>query len=220
MDIPYEVWSLRRLLNEITETQHIAVINNRENSPYEPTEFMYMFSFFNTLYNFDWEHSIEQNELFFYEGKIYEIDQIAKMLKFCFNNNTIDAEFIDAFIDEVCTDCSPEDVYDIMYDFWFDSSPKGYFNHYKKTLVLNLRNLVKDVFLRKKFTFDNLMALMEVVYGVRCNIFHGTKTFEMMQEPDQRDRLLIYTRLLKAVCEMVLDTAYSLTYKDIPGGEY
>ncbi len=54
---------------------------------------------------------------------------------------------------------------------------------------------------------DDYLQLLELVYKVRCRIFHGSKPIEELRKPDQQRRCIVYTIALLALMDVFFDTA-------------
>ena len=93
------------------------------------------------------------------------------------------------------------------------------------------RNNVKDVDVEKfkeafnlvwesnQFQKRHLNDLHNLIYSVRCNVFHGNKRLVEMVDDEQQDRLLIYAAILLSTIRLFLDRMAKDLGLD-PGADY
>lgn len=161
---------------------------------FEPTKFVYAFFSFNMIYSIDWGTSLSLNRLTY------------------FNNMRAKTLFIDTI--KFITDFD-EDLFEIQLSK-LDPERKLYYVISKMTEDLNsnklsefTNNTIAQDFkiASKKFSdreplnSDDHFDLLQMVYTVRNNIFHGEKKAMQMVEAGQRERLLHYANIILATNE-------------------
>lgn len=222
LELHDELESLAKLLNSVSEAKHSLRVGKDKKDPFPPTSFMYMFATFNTLYNINWEETFEKGKFVYYvlgKNGPSQTDMINQMLSFCYNDARWDTDYINKFLGNLKG--GKENIVKTLKGFELDKpyygscvnlyetseqpENRGCFTEEKqKTKFIKA---VDDLLNNKNVTQDNLKTITTTIYGVRCNIFHGVKGFNLMKDDKQEERLVIYTNILYAICNMVLHYA-------------
>lgn len=197
------VGNLKKLHEDVAVLEHALIEGDDESKPYSPTFFLYVFFTFNTLYNIDWEASKEKGELV--EALGSEEHKIKSLIDFCFpKDNDSDDYFIQSFY-PVFTDIvtmrsrgNSAPIHAAMKKILVDNirvteAKAGNCRAMYKCLLCNVTG----------FTSKNMKSLATFIYDVRCNIVHGTKTFEELRNPLQTERITYYSFFLIALQHML-----------------
>ena len=158
-----------------------------------PTDFIYSFFAFNSLYNIDWDKSLRgRGEPRGYGYGATEKDKQGAYLDFCLSD--------DKFTD--------------MYKAYF----RGYVSR-RPNVMDSLRLVKQEKYMRPNlrndfvdacgqliddgnFNKEIVTVMVEFVYKVRNNIFHGAKNLSDMKNLYQQERLKIYASLVIALNQM------------------
>lgn len=172
---------------------------------FAPSDFLYSFVVFNTLYNIDWDKS--QNELIRYRDEdiqLCESEKQERFLGFCFSEDVFVEQFKEFFINYILQEGNgkKKEIMDTLENVRFDPKHKPSF----------LRDF--DSLLSGNFTEEIIKSITNSLYHVRCNIFHGTKTIRDLNRTEQRKRLAIYTSFFVALNQMLFSF---LDYKGSQG---
>lgn len=199
-------------IHKASATLKHAIWKNEEWQSFIPTYFIYSYFTFNTLYNIDWSESLKRG--FLWNGrKGYEEIKQSNYLYFCFE----DGEFVDLykhfFIDFVIKSNKGINIIDELSKIKVDEYWHG---SIKKQLDIDIFvRACKDVFEQKNFNRDNVIIIIDFIYKIRCNIFHGEKTIKELYDQEQMKRLLIYATILIAINQMVFSYIDYLLDDDI-----
>lgn len=216
--------NLNNLFNETCECVHsIKIRNVQQPSPFSPTQFMYMFFFFNTLYNIDWKKSIKSGNLTLCDEQS-ERKKIGKTIEFCFSDKSIyrnHDHFIDYLKGEIPNSVdtpksalySKNMILNKLERIKYDASKNG--SLYKKNdndrdYVAEYKESMRQLLNEDKFNEKNLKSIMNYIYDIRCNLFHGVKSFDEITKEEQQERLDIYTRTLMAMNDTIIKMAQKL----------
>lgn len=208
--IKYSLSNLQNLFRETCECIHSATINSREEKPYSPTYFMYMFCFFNTLYNVNWKESVESGFQTLYTDNEYDSSKIRSLVDFCFSDDEFWPRYVNRFVSTLLQKRNQDDIKEALKDIKRDKSPNGNFYADKKEEINSIKRFQKDVkelIYNRNFDKYRIQKTIDFIYKVRCNIFHGIKCLHELGEYAQRDRMEIYANILRAVNEMTLEYA-------------
>ena len=167
---------------------------------YNPTHFMYMYAFFNTLYAIDWEVSMENGEMISQPEKTSERTKISQMLSFCFTDPSFKKKYKSDFIRIITNVFSSEKINRIIDTIKPDATHSlGQIGENEKY------SFKRNVFalLNGEFSTSIVYKIMEFIFLIRNNIFHGTKTLYTMLEPKQQTKLLLYSYFIIAVNQML-----------------
>lgn len=218
-ELRYNLKSLEELLGNVKNAKHALMAGKHSRNPFSPTGFMYMYATFNTLYNINWSETFEREKIVYYDSeKITQTDMICQMLAFCCNDARWKPDYVETLIKDMTEGRDTNKIIETLKGFELDKpyygscesldekseqlEKRGFFKiQGQKTSFINA---VKNLLEHKNVTSDNLKKIATTIYGVRCNIFHGVKGFDLMKEPKQEERLKIYTNFLYAISKMVL----------------
>ena len=168
---------------------------------FEQTRFLYVFFSFNMMYNVDWEKSSKQLSLAYHpsgpDSGVSETWKINEMVKFCCGRGKTKTGFLRQVFEILATRHSSwDEIMDGMRGIEPDEriTPR-LINEFNDALYA----LGQDL-----FDYQNVHSILQLIYNVRCNIFHGLKTFELLAyDSQQKRRIIIYTDLLAAFIQVV-----------------
>ena len=194
----HSVAYLKEIHEDISVLEHALIERGEESKPYSPTFFLYVFFSFNALYNIDWTLSKDIGEQV--DAKGGEEDKIKALIDFCFS----DEYFVDSY-------------YPVFRDIVTMRSPGGSRSIHRSMRSINVDE--KRVTASKAgdcqamykvlldsdtgFTSKNVKTLSTFIYDVRCNIVHGTKSFDDLRKPKQAERIVYYSFFLIAIQHML-----------------
>lgn len=199
--------------------------NSNRIEPYEPSMFIYSFFTFNSLYNINWKKT--QNENFKYiihhEG-ISERNRIKKYLSFIWLNHIGNPaiEFNRTFIQVIMQylnakgksansiEWIKENMADFVYlpDIQNDNS-----NEFDEQTVVKFTNILLSSLENRYLDFKSICDITDLIYSVRCNLFHGAKDPEFFEKTHQMERFVIYAAVLTAVNQMYFNVTKHLFTK-------
>ena len=196
-----------------------AIMQGNEWEPYIPTRFIYSFFTFNTLYNIDWKLSLERRNLYNFNSAPTEGDKYTKYLDFCCNEEEDDflIEYKDFFIRYVTANFSPDFILEELKKIQLDRKySRGGINEQGKIddFITACEKCLKGNCLSK----DILKCIIDFIYKIRCNLFHGVKTMQDLQSEHQQIRLNIYSTFIVAINQMVFSYLEYLRGDDITEG--
>jgi hypothetical protein len=208
-------FSLNVIHKGAAKLQHAIRQNEREQwEPYFPNRFIYTFFAFNSLYNVDWYASYDSKEIKSIpkrpvnkkDGSTkwveeYEAVKQEKYLSFCFQDTTFVRLYKDFFIKCILLDNSKEEVKQILSKIRPDWLPNGAVRNHG--YIKGFKDAVEDLLARDSFKKSTLETILDYIYSVRCNIFHGVKEIKAMMEIGQQYRLDIYASFVIALNQMV-----------------
>lgn len=181
---------------------------------YYPTHFIYAFFVFNTLYSIDWEQSFEagditkvpKREVIDYEGKKHMVEEREttkqqKYLDFCTKDDRFVQLYKRFFIKMILGKQNNDDIHESLSHI----SPKVIKGKAKanKEYIKKFTDIIDELVFEGKIDRKRIDKMLDFVYKVRCNVFHGSKTVEDMQEFWQQERLDIYASIVIALNQMV-----------------
>ena len=198
-----EIKDLHKLHSVTKDFNHIIEYQPGSWKMFEPSKFIYSFFAFNTLYNYNWQETIERKELipFSIEYDLSESQKFKIMIDFIFNyfKQSDSTEFIKIILrpNKRENPRRKEDLLQALDGITPDSritesERESFKKEFKKLLET-------ETLLKGKLKNE----LLRFVYLVRNNIFHGTKTTIEMTKRNQRLRLDIYSSILIATNEML-----------------
>lgn len=191
--------------------------------PFEPSKFVYAFFAFNSFYSINWEESAKAQELIKWElhktvdsnecEVKTESQKISEMRRFIYNtylsNATSVKEKEDAKRDfamklsEKLIKYLEEDVPQTLNSLNGIVTDISINEKRKEEFIKEFGSVLKNE-LQGKALNDALDTTLKFVNSVRNNIFHGTKNV-IHVDRSQQNRLKIYTSILLAVNELLLD---------------
>ncbi len=220
----YVVEDLLSKLNELDKIHQACLDNNngirvQRLEKYVPTDFIYSFFAFKSLYSIDWKSSFESNQVVYWEVKgsnevnseqkseekgKSELSKINAFVKFCVNelgNETV------LLLRDSLKNNLPHTI-DILEEIKYIKEDEGTKNRIdvfqnKISDLLIIKDINKSVKKQKRA----LYIILEFTYIVRCNIFIGTKTTLEKKSSRQQKCLLIYTAILIAASELIFKIA-------------
>lgn len=228
MDFREYVSEMKCLLNDTGHYMHAISRKspgggNQFIAPFIPSSFIYMWTFFNSLYNVDWEagvsHPAEQQGrncswLLPYDT-LPELARVKKVVAFLFAHRHDASSLTRAFFPNHLIPATKEEeedeedkVEEAIQHILPDDVPQGAFYMRSDAPFQPIKAILLKAYHSHDITEDELSSLLEFIYKVRCNIFHGVKTVEMMSEGRQSTRLAIYTHIVQSVCTQLLQQAH------------
>lgn len=173
---------------------------------FTPTRFVYSYFAFNSLYNVDWNESMRQVKLVMYDTEnTSEAYRYHSYIDFCFQDDDFVLQYGKFFNDYVTSFYTASEIMDALSHIDVDKVDNG--GIYSKRFIMNFCNACaacfKDSYENSHFNKDNCRTLLKFIYQIRCNIFHGAKTLDEMQNKSQQKRIEIYTAIIIAANQMV-----------------
>ena len=183
-------------------------------SLFVPTHFVYCFFAYNSLYNIDWFKSLESGYLWRIDTRKYsELERQNCFLKFCFEDEKFVSFYSDFFIGYVQRINKGIDIKRELQRIEIDKCWRGSIRNNEQ--IKDFQKACEDVLINKHFTKDNVSTMLDFVYNIRCNVFHGGKTLTDMKDEKQDIRLNIYASVLVAINQMVFSYFDYLNGKDL-----
>lgn len=168
---------------------------------FEQTRFLYVFFSFNMMYNVDWEKSSKQLSLAYHpsgpDSGVSETWKINEMVKFCCGRGKTKTGFLRQVFEILATRHSSwDEIMNEMQKIEPDERITMKQIHEFNTSLFTLD--------RDTFDYQSVKSILQLIYNVRCNIFHGLKTFELLAyDEGQKRRIIIYTDILAAFIQVV-----------------
>ena len=223
MDLKIEITKLYALHNATIQLEHGIREFGKTTSrwrDFAPSRFIYAYFTFNSIYSFDWANSFSEMKAIYWGEK--EEEKIPK--------EEVQIKFFLKFVYEQLGEKSA---------IHFQAETRkwvkifGVQNPIQELEKMDLINATKKVEqLGKQFpgNFSNIYnmklmptdfysvscVLLEFIYKVRCNLFHGRKTRIELLDKGQQKRLLIYTALLIATNNLLFECANSVGWLRVP----
>jgi len=217
---------LHKETSRLVHGYQISADDGTEWIPFEATHFVFSYFVFNSIYSqFDWKKSIKKNAYVAHSENAGERPQIQKLLDLLSKHSTrklfsemvfMQLEGLHLALSKVNGSqllSSPLQLWDPHslnaigpdYDIEGNVHPLGVTWPEIESAVKAWQNLfLEDTSETQPSYKDDLIALHMLIYKIRCNIFHGRKKLVDMSDPDQRDRLTIYTAIILATNELFL----------------
>ena len=167
---------------------------------YTPTRFIYSFFTFNTLYNIDWQSSLNKGAVYLFKRNEYDEDKQDAYLDFVFSDEDFVASFKKPFIDYLTRDVPSTVILEQLQGIELDKAFNGSIKD--KGVITSFQDAMKSLLISKQFNIKTIKTILGFVYRIRCNIFHGVKSMEQMRMVSQKERIEIYTRIIIAVNQM------------------
>ena len=195
---------LRYIHTECAESEHARQgKDDGEWQPYIPTDFIYSFFTFNTLYNINWAESLNIGKIWSLTKRDYdkETDKIEEYITFCCQ----DAEFVESYrrhlVNFIKCHYGVQELLGKLQTIERDPQWSG--NLRNENVINDFHNACENLFLRGECNKDILMKIVTLIYKVRCNLFHGIKTMKELNNEDQRAKLKIYSLFIVTLNQMV-----------------
>jgi len=211
--ISYVIGDLENLFSEHKRCVHSLMLNESY-SPFSPTYFMYSFCFFYTLYNIDWEKSLKSGFETMSEIPFEKEKQMA-LINFCFSDDSFCANYSHEFCDSISGSYELKEFFDNLDQIKRDENPKG--NFFEDKIQADIDTFINDIeelLCNYSFKPKRIKRIVNFIYKVRCNIFHGVKCFSLMNEGSQKYRLKVYGDIIMALCNMTLRYAKEVKNKE------
>jgi hypothetical protein len=209
------IYSLRVLHKGCATLEHaIAEQKTHRWEPYVPTHFIYSFVSFNTLYNVDWSDSLNRGYVRSQHYTATEHSKIDAYIDFCCQDEEFLQTYKDFFVDYIV---AHYDVDDILRRLKFIQVDRRYSNGsiWNQELIDKFYNACEECLKGQQFNKDIIKIIIDFVYKVRCNLFHGIKSMDELNDPYQQVRLDIYSLFTIAINQMVFSYIDYLNKKDI-----
>lgn len=200
--ILYSKLSIYREIHEMSATLEHAIKEFDSWKPYIPTQFIYTFFTFNTLYNIDWRRSLRKRDICMctYGGEEYRYNLY---LKFCCNETHYDflIEYKDFFIRCVTFKHSSDEILKLLKNIELDVNDRGSIQDPEQ--INKFISACTKCLKGNRLDYDILKDILDFIYQIRCNLFHGVKTMDMLKSEAQQKRLEIYTSFIVAINQMI-----------------
>ena len=184
-------YSLQRIHEGAAKLKHAIWKEEKEDwELYFPNHFIYSFLAFNSLYNVDWTASYNN-------GRIAPVRKV----KVATNKGKFVKLYKDFFTRCVLKGDTAVDVKEMLSEIRLDSLPNGSVR--TENYVKRFRFAVDDLLTRGRFDKDTISIILDYIYSVRCNLFHGVKSIDEMKDYGQQDRFDIYASFIIALNQMV-----------------
>ena len=193
---------LRYIHTECAQSEHARQgKDGGEWQPYIPTNFVYGFFTFNTLYNIDWEESLNSGEvLSFSNGS--EVEKWNAYITFCCKDTTFVETYCQHFINFIKHHYDIKEVRDIIDTIERDEDTgNGRLKSYR--VIRDFRNACKNILIDGVCNKYILTDIVTLIYKVRCNLFHGIKTLKELNDEKHKEKLKLYSLFLIAINQMV-----------------
>ena len=169
---------------------------------YSPTRFLYSFFAFNALYSVNWGTSLNLGKLYYYKGRDYtESYKFGKYLDFCFEDSNFVDIYSEFFYNYVTTNFRVDRILKELNEIKLDNKFTG--NIYDEDFILEFQGACEDCLKGRHFNKENCQVIVNFIYKIRCNIFHGVKTLAELHDKSQQKRIEIYTDIIVAINQMI-----------------
>lgn len=197
--------------------------------PYEPSMFIFSYFTFNTLYNIYWKTTVsngcsktESN------NKKSELARIYDYLEFIWNANKPDkiaVEFsktieyvIQQYLVEKGTaphststkDWITTNMSDFILVFNEDNDKEEEFS---ETDIDDFEEYIIKPFKKQNLELSEIKHIVNIIYLIRCNLFHGAKDPEFFEDNHQMERFVIYAAVLTAINQLLFSTIHRKLYR-------
>lgn len=183
-DFKDQISNLRHIHGEVAAMKNGLFTYNRPKpgwNEFSPSNFLYAFVCFNTLYDIDWKTSCEKGSMvrFWDEEretgrKFYESDMQESYINFCFFKKAFVERYKPFFIKFILMegDGDISSVIAILKGVRFGTK-------FKDAFIENFENLLSG-----NFDEQIIRDITNSLYRVRCNIFHGKKSIKELGKND------------------------------------
>lgn len=194
--------SLRMLHEDVCVTGHVLYDSTERYYPYWPTFFLYNYFCFNTVFNINWVESLKKGVLTSHENANKkwppEESQIKKLIDYCFSEGRFVQQFLPTFKNIVTVKCCPEGILLAMRAIIPD-------NRVKPELVSSFQDACDRILKKDSIDVVDFKTIYSYIYQVRCNIVHGSKSMQHMNEPYQKERIMVYSYFIIALLHMLFE---------------
>jgi len=203
MDLKIEIRKLAALHEATIRLEHaVRDVGQTEWNEFAPSRFVYAFFTFNSIYSFNWEDSFKERKAITWrsENEVHglgEDEQFKAYVKYV--DHVLSPETGSIFSEQLVSSlesCCIDNAIDELKGVNVTNATKKL-----KNLAIQLPgqfgHLLKGTARKHEF-FPTACAVLEFVYRVRCNLFHGSKTHVQLLDQAQQRRLLIYSGILVA----------------------
>ena len=208
---------LYHIHRDSASSNHAILNSERRWKRFIPTNFIYVFFTFNTLYNVDWEQSLRIGRKWIILNNredIYEFDKIEQYINFCCKDEEFLKIYKDFFRKYVTHRYSSGQILSELHQIQVDK-PFSNGRIWNEDIITHFLNVCHNFLENDIFDKHFIKGVARFVYYIRCNLFHGVKTMDMLNEPAQQIRLEIYTLFIIAINQMVFSYIEYLNGCDI-----
>lgn len=208
---------LYHIHRDSASSNHAILNSERRWKRFIPTNFIYVFFTFNTLYNVDWEQSLRIGRKWIILNNredIYEFDKIEQYINFCCKDKEFLKIYKDFFRKYVTHRYSSGQILSELHQIQVDK-PFSNGRIWNEDIITHFLNVCHNFLENDIFDKHFIKGVARFVYYIRCNLFHGVKTMDMLNEPAQQIRLEIYTLFIIAINQMVFSYIEYLNGCDI-----
>ena len=90
-----------------------------------------------------------------------------------------------------------------MADFvYLPDIQSGNSNEFEEQEVVKFTNILLNSLENRNLDFNSICDITDLIYSVRCNLFHGAKDPEFFEDTHQMERFVIYAAVLTAINQM------------------
>jgi hypothetical protein len=185
-------------LHCVTQQKHIIEYKPDAWKLFEPSKFVYAYFAFNCFYNYDWTESLIKRELLPQNNDEKDTAKFKAMVDFIFSTPLDDSDK-ELFLKTIKGKYRnrEEDIIKVIQGITPDNQIK---ENIREDFKKEFEKLVKTGEIKQGKIKQEIIPF---IYGVRNNIFHGTKTTINMSDSGQRERLEIYSNLIIAINELL-----------------
>ena len=187
--------NLRTLHEDVCMIEHAMYEGQKRYMPYEPTYFLYNYFCFNTIFNIDWNQSLQEGDI--KEGDSSEEKRIKNLIDFCFDPPGFADSFFPTFFEIATVRYSLSEIDRAMETIFEDD------RRIDKTFIATFKSSYKKLLTERGFNVRDMKTVFAFIYSVRCNIVHGTKSMLHLQESKQRTWIMVYSFFIIALVHML-----------------
>ena len=178
--------------------------NGRSVSMMPLTPFIYEFFLFNSLYQIDWEKSLDERNLLYHPDICTESQKQTMFWNYLkAYAKTNPSLFYRAF--------EPIGYLPDLKSEWTEITPgtrvtedqgKSFFRKVQIIQTLILECHTPNEMITSKKVFEPINDCIYYIYQIRNNIFHGSKTLGQIHDANQKQRIEVYELFLKCVTSL------------------
>lgn len=210
-------YTLRMIHESSASLEHAILQSGYRWQPYVPTHFIYAFFAYNSLYNIDWEYSLSRRKPYTHNRNTKEWEKRDAYIDFCCENENFLRLYKDFFVRYVTARHSAGKIIDELEKIRLDRRYSNGNIRFQDD-ILSFQTACRDCLIDGKFDKRIVVEVEKFVYLIRCNLFHGAKTFDDLNNPSQQVRLDIYSAFVVAINQMVFSYLEYLKGDDITQG--
>lgn len=203
IQLDQQLFYLKNLQKQVATVEHAVSYDGAEWFSYAPTQFMYAYVAFNAVYSIDWNNSLQTGELSLFPKASSESDKFNKYLEFCFQDCDFVASFAHFFFNYITAPIGSNNILSELKRIQPDVN-RVLANVYGHDFIMKFKNTCDDCISGRHFTVENIKTIVYFIYKIRCNVFHGVKGLDELNDERQQVRMRIYSAIILAVNQMGL----------------